>query len=156
MAALRSIDKQREQFLDGCKIGGREKIAGIGPSRISTLASFGIETAWDIQPHKVLAIPGFGPSMVTKLVAWRQSKEARFRFNPNHPVAAVEINAIEADLRVRSNNALATLQSAPSLLRSATEGATRVLAETEPAMNDLWITWKLAERHKRDASLFWG
>jgi DNA-binding helix-hairpin-helix protein with protein kinase domain len=153
MAALRSVDKQREQYLDSFKIGGKEKISGIGPGRIATLTSFGIETAWDVQSYRIQTIPGFGPSTAAKLTAWRQSKEAQFRFNPNHPIAAAEINAIEADLGARSAREFTVLQRAVPSLRNASTEAARILMETEPLLRDQFLAWKLAERRRRDASL---
>jgi len=154
MTALRSMEKQREQFLDGFKIGGREKISGIGPGRVATLASFGVETAWDVQSHRIQAIPGFGPVTAAKLIVWRQSKEAQFRFNPTHPIAAAEINAIDADLEAKTNRALAILRPAAAQLRDASTDAGRILQETGPVMKDQWLAWQLAERRRREANFF--
>jgi DNA-binding helix-hairpin-helix protein with protein kinase domain len=56
-------------------------IPDIGPSRTATLASFGIETAFDIEVKAVRQIPGFGPKYTHRLVDWRRQVEARFVFN---------------------------------------------------------------------------
>jgi hypothetical protein len=58
------------------------KINKIGSGRKAVLASFGVQTAADIEQHRISAIQGFGPALVSSLVAWRQSVEGRFVFNP--------------------------------------------------------------------------
>jgi DNA-binding helix-hairpin-helix protein with protein kinase domain len=45
------------------------------------LTSFGIETAADITASAVRAVPGFGEALTGKMLAWRQSHEAKFRYN---------------------------------------------------------------------------
>ncbi|MBP0615748.1 helix-hairpin-helix domain-containing protein [Jiella mangrovi] len=72
---------QLQRFLEGHLIA-RAKISGIGDGRKATLASYGIEDAFDVSYHKVLAVPGFGDATTGKLVSWRASIERRFVFNP--------------------------------------------------------------------------
>jgi DNA-binding helix-hairpin-helix protein with protein kinase domain len=69
-------------------------IKGIGAGRISVLRSFGIETALDVTPDKVSAVDGFGPARTSAVVGWRQSVEARFRFDPNKAVDPAERAAL--------------------------------------------------------------
>lgn len=152
LAALRSIEKQREQFLDGFRLA-KEKVPGIGPSRVATLSSFGIETAWDVDPYRIEAIPGFGPATAAKLIAWRQTKEARFRFNPSHPIAAAEINAIDAELGAKSHQAVSTLQTLATVLPRVAQEARTTIETSGPKLQEVWIAWKVAERHRRDGSL---
>jgi DNA-binding helix-hairpin-helix protein with protein kinase domain len=61
----------------------RASIRGIGPSKIATLASYGIDTAAEVDRHRILAIPGFGPTNSQPLLDWRTRAEARFVYNPN-------------------------------------------------------------------------
>ena len=42
-------------------------ISGIGPGRKATLQSYGIETAEDINDQAVLAVPGFGDGLTSRL-----------------------------------------------------------------------------------------
>ncbi|WP_186190007.1 hypothetical protein [Burkholderia gladioli] len=72
--------RQKAAYLDGFLIR-RAKIPGIGPAKTATLASFNIETANDITRRAVMAVPGFGEAYTTKLLAWRQGHEAKFRYN---------------------------------------------------------------------------
>ena len=104
----------------------------------------------DITPDRILAIPGFGPATATKLFVWRQTKEGLFRFNPNHPVALAELNAIEADLGTKTQQLASILRSGPTLMRQASEEAARVLAETEPLWKERWTDWELAKRRRQD------
>jgi DNA-binding helix-hairpin-helix protein with protein kinase domain len=73
---------QLADFLDQFEIQ-RAKISGIGPGRMQTLESYGIETAADITPAAIARAPGFGPKMQSNLMDWRQSLERRFSFNPH-------------------------------------------------------------------------
>jgi hypothetical protein len=72
--------RQRIDFLDRFLIR-RATIPGIGPAKTATLTSFGIETAADITASAVRAVPGFGEALTGKMLAWRQSHEAKFRYN---------------------------------------------------------------------------
>jgi DNA-binding helix-hairpin-helix protein with protein kinase domain len=56
------------------------KIKGIGPAKIATLASFGIESAADVAPEKLRGVPGFGPVNSGNLLAWRSMTEGRFAY----------------------------------------------------------------------------
>jgi TonB family protein len=68
-----------------------EGIKGIGAARKATLASWGIHTAADLTRGKLTQIPGFGSTLVTNLLAWRQRKESSFRFDPSKPIDPREL-----------------------------------------------------------------
>jgi DNA-binding helix-hairpin-helix protein with protein kinase domain len=57
-------------------------IPDIGPTRKTTLASFGIETAFDVEENAILEVPGFGPKLADRLIRWPQEIERQFIFNP--------------------------------------------------------------------------
>ncbi len=73
----------------------KAKIPGLGPTRIATLASYGIDTAGDVVASKIQAIPGFGPSSVAKLLSWRQVQEQSFSFDPGQAVPASEVAVVD-------------------------------------------------------------
>jgi DNA-binding helix-hairpin-helix protein with protein kinase domain len=112
--------RQRDAFLDRFPIR-TAKISGIGPAKTATLASFGIETAADVNETAVRAVPGFGEAMTAKMMAWRRTHEARFRYNPSpSPADAQAENAVRAawaakrsDLQTKIHSGLAALQSGP-------------------------------------------
>jgi hypothetical protein len=97
------------------------KISGIGPAKTATLASFNIETAADVTEATVRAVPGFGEAMTAKMMSWRRSHEAGFRYNPSaSPSDAQAENAVRsalaakrADLQTKIHSGLAALQSGP-------------------------------------------
>ena len=72
---------QREAFLQQYFISDAT-IEGIGTTRKATLASFGIETAADIERDAIFQVPGFGEKLTTRLICSRQEIEKQFIFNP--------------------------------------------------------------------------
>ena len=70
-------------------------ISGVGPSRVATLESFGIDTAWDVNWDAVERVPGFGPGLTSRVVAWRVVVEASFVFDPRKGVPQSITDAIE-------------------------------------------------------------
>ncbi|MGU9849740.1 protein kinase domain-containing protein [Pseudomonas koreensis] len=91
--------RQRIDFLDRFLIR-RAAIPGIGPAKTAMLASFGIETAADVTASAVRAVPGFGEAFTGKMLAWRQSHEAKFRYN-----ASADPSDIQAENAARSASA---------------------------------------------------
>jgi DNA-binding helix-hairpin-helix protein with protein kinase domain len=75
----------KKKFLDKFEISNAS-ISGIGPAKKSMLESYGIETAADISRNAILNVPGFGPALTTRLMDWKRTVEARFRFDPNSGV----------------------------------------------------------------------
>ena len=91
------LEVQRERYLDRHLIKGA-KIHKIGSARKAVLASFGIETAADIEQYRVAAVQGFGPSLVSELLAWRRSIERKFVFDAKEPINPAKIAAIKASV----------------------------------------------------------
>ncbi|OWK40213.1 helix-hairpin-helix domain-containing protein [Fimbriiglobus ruber] len=56
-------------------------IPDIGDARKSTLALFGIETAFDVERDAIFSVPGFKEKLTGRLLTWRAGVEARFAFN---------------------------------------------------------------------------
>jgi DNA-binding helix-hairpin-helix protein with protein kinase domain len=90
-------ERQLEVFLDRFLISDAA-IDGIGPARVSALASFNIETARDISYHGVMRVQGFGDALAGRLVSWRQTVERRFVFDPSRGIPQQDINALNARL----------------------------------------------------------
>jgi hypothetical protein len=85
-AAYQNVRRTRQlrDFLDSfliCNAG----IKGIGPAKLATLASFGIESAAHVSTAALQGAPGFGPVNSGNLLAWRSKLENRFvyREQPN-------------------------------------------------------------------------
>ncbi|REG49566.1 DNA-binding helix-hairpin-helix protein with protein kinase domain [Paraburkholderia sp. BL6669N2] len=90
-------DKQLAAFLDGVLIAEGE-IDGIGPTRISALASFGVETANDIEYNRVVRVQGIGDALAKRLLAWKGKIAAKFRFDPTRGVPQQDITALNAKI----------------------------------------------------------
>lgn len=113
--------RQRHAFLDGFLLS-RVKISGIGLAKTATLASFGIESAADINYNAVMAVPGFGEALTGKLLQWRREQEAKFRYNPAinpsdqqaEDAARAAATTKRTVLQNKLRSGLAALQSAPS------------------------------------------
>lgn len=141
--------RQRERYLDRFRID-RAEIRGIGTSRTSMLASYGIETAADVKKHKILQIPGFGAALTSELVDWRKKHERNFRFNPNEPVDRHEIDAMDRDLETQRQNLLSTLHQGSDSLRRISQEITAARSRLAPILDKAWTNLKIAEAH-RDA-----
>ncbi len=74
------IDRQQAAYLQS-KFISDTKIESISVGRKATLASYGIETAYDVEYNRVLAVPGLGPQVTNILCAWRT--EMLRQFTPN-------------------------------------------------------------------------
>ncbi len=72
--------RQRDAFLQS-KFICDYKIQGIGVGRQATLASYGIETAYDVEFNRVLAIPGFDVVLTNYLCSWKNGIERQFTLN---------------------------------------------------------------------------
>jgi hypothetical protein len=89
---------QLKAFLDKFPLQ-KDSVSGIGQSRITQLASFGIESAGDIDRDAILAVPGFGPQLADRLCTWRDDLKKRFRFNPASTMRPADIRRYERDLK---------------------------------------------------------
>jgi DNA-binding helix-hairpin-helix protein with protein kinase domain len=96
--------EQLKVFLEGFQIR-REKIANVGPTKLATLTSYGIETAADVSSEAVQNVPGFGPVNSQPLLEWRRKLEARFVYNANPTIAdKVAISTIRTELAQRADD----------------------------------------------------
>jgi DNA-binding helix-hairpin-helix protein with protein kinase domain len=136
--------RQLERYLDRFRID-RADIPGIGSSRTSMLASYGIETASDITKHTVHKIPGFGHKLTSELLNWRKGHEQNFSFNPNEPVNPRDIDALDRELNAERANLVSILRQGPEHLRrlSAETSATR--SRLMPLLERCWHEFQLTE-----------
>ena len=89
--------RQLEEHLDRFPIASAG-IPGIGPAKAAMLASYGIDTAGDVEHNKVLRVPGFGEVTTRRLLVWRQSHERTFRFDPRRGISQSDATAVERDI----------------------------------------------------------
>jgi DNA-binding helix-hairpin-helix protein with protein kinase domain len=111
------------------------KIPGIGPGRVATLASFGIETAADVTAKAILGIRGFGPAMANRLVEWRRTKERGFRFDPATPIPPGEIARVDATLAAERRDIANDLTRGHAMLSHLATTATQASAHLRPVLD---------------------
>ena len=88
-----SRERQQKKFLESCHIDACPS-SRLTENRRAALRSFGIETAADIDPHRMLGIPGFDAALISELVSWRKQQESRFVFDADLRVPATDIQSL--------------------------------------------------------------
>lgn len=134
----------RAQFLD------RAKIDGIGPGRKSTLVSYGIETANDVTKEVVEAVPGFGPALTAKLLAWRAVVAASFHFDQSKGVDPQEKAALDQRIAQKQLALQADLQRGPMELESLRQ---QILRDREACLRELAAATAAHAQARADVSL---
>lgn len=101
-------------FLESFPIASAS-IEGIGRARVSALEAAGIDTAADVTNRALAAVPGFGPVLSKRVLAWRKVHEARFvapattgTLTANSPALAT-IRSKGTSLEVAIRDGLSTL-----------------------------------------------
>ena len=127
---------QRVQFLQTQFISDHT-IEDIGPTREAVLRSNGIETAYDIEQDRILAIKGFGRRLTDKLVAWRRRKSGEFRFNAAAAISTSELAALNLKYKEAQQRIEAKLHSGLAKLRDCAEKANRDLSQRYARISEL-------------------
>jgi DNA-binding helix-hairpin-helix protein with protein kinase domain len=76
----KALSRAREEYLRE-KFISDHKVPGIGPGRVVLLASYGVETAFDVTPEALEPIRGIGPVLRGNLLAWREQVLGEFRYD---------------------------------------------------------------------------
>lgn len=63
-------------------------------SSLTSLESYGIETAADVVSAAVLTVPGFGDVLTNRLLSWRATVESQFRFDSSRGVPQADLMRI--------------------------------------------------------------
>ncbi len=94
---------QLSNYLDQFLLS-RATILGIGSNKKIVLASFGIETAADINKSDIIEIPGFGEVTATRLLEWREAHERKFVYNSKISSMDTKTQAkIESEFKKKSD-----------------------------------------------------
>jgi DNA-binding helix-hairpin-helix protein with protein kinase domain len=135
-------EHQLQKFLNTHFIADHT-ISNIGPGRKAALVSFGIETAADIEHHRIRTIKGFGPALTNDLLQWRKNLESRFVFDASKGIDPSDIRALDQKFSQRRQAIENALTAGPEsltksraeilrkreALRSQVESAARSLAQ---------------------------
>lgn len=106
---------QRKRYLEAIQIEPA-KIPGIGPGRKAMLASYNIETAWDVSEAHITKVPGFGPALTRELTKWRRVVESGFRFDATKGVDPRDIAALDRDIADMKRKLEQSLMNGPQAL----------------------------------------
>lgn len=87
-------DEQLSDYLDRFFVA-RQSWPKIPSSLISSLTSYSIETAADVNENDVSSVPGFGPVRTKMLLDWRRDKERGFQFDPHKSGHTAQLAAVE-------------------------------------------------------------
>jgi DNA-binding helix-hairpin-helix protein with protein kinase domain len=97
------------------------KISGIADIRKATLASFGIETAADINSRDIINIPGFGKHISGLLIAWRANIEHNFIFDSTKGINPQDLAALNQKFLQKRKKIEANLLAGPEELSQIKE-----------------------------------
>jgi hypothetical protein len=103
------------------------KIPKVGPGRLATLLSYGIETAADIDVDHLDALPGFGPTIIGELTGWRDAMAARFRYDPSKEPPAAEMRGVFMKYKQLHQAYESRLRGGPDQLRGIVSATARSL-----------------------------
>jgi DNA-binding helix-hairpin-helix protein with protein kinase domain len=143
----RERDTQLMQFLQQFYIG-KASIKGIGRNRKIILRAYGIETAADVEQHRIQQISGFGSVIAGNLVAWRKSIERKFVFKPNQPISPIELSNIKEAIKRKSSELDGKLRQSFSQLQRTSNEILAIRNSLQTAAVQICNTKKQAELDK--------
>jgi len=91
-------------------------IPHIKEGRKAMLSAYGIDDAADVARSALEAVPGFGQLLIIQLLIWRQSLEAKFKFNPSRGIDPDDIQRVDHEIAKRRSEIEALLAKGPSEL----------------------------------------
>ena len=106
----------------------------IGAGRKQVLASYGLETAFDLDVKAIEAIRGFGEALTKSLMDWKGSRQAAFQFDPKSGVPESEMKALVAQFRRQEAARFAQLDEGAEHLRTLTAQTEQKLKDLEPEL----------------------
>jgi DNA-binding helix-hairpin-helix protein with protein kinase domain len=131
------------EYLEAWTIS-KATIPDIGYSRKAILASFGIETAADVERHVVSRVPGFGKHLCERLLTWRRQLERAFAERGELKAPAEWLHSV----RIRHDSEVA---SAASRLRGAISEYQAAYSNYDKKMADIAIELDRARKDARTA-----
>jgi DNA-binding helix-hairpin-helix protein with protein kinase domain len=133
-----------EQHLRGCFISDAD-IPGIGPTRQQLLASFGIETAFDIEPGPIDMIKGFGKVLTGNLMAWKKQMIKDFRYDPSKSIPESELRTLALKYQQAQETLFGQLERGAAELENLAAGLERDLQAREPELRQRAAAWAQAK-----------
>jgi DNA-binding helix-hairpin-helix protein with protein kinase domain len=118
--------RQREAFLRSQFLSAA-KLEGVGPGWTAWLASYGMETAYDIDARRLAKILGANHLLLDYLLAWRRRVEAEFHFDESQGVPAADLQALVGKYSRLRQDLERALREGLEALRSFTRKARAAL-----------------------------
>jgi DNA-binding helix-hairpin-helix protein with protein kinase domain len=129
-------ERQLEAYLTQFAIADA-RISGIGRAKVATLSAYGIDTAADIDPGRIAAIPGFGPVTIRKLMGWRKHHEKGFVFDPTLGPDAASLQIVEREIAQKRSRIEAEVAAGLARLRTLAAAAEMHREKLERTRADL-------------------
>lgn len=127
-------EKQLHAYLDQFDIQN-SAIRGIGPAKLATLASYGIDTAADINRSRLLAVPGFGEATSRGLLEWRQKLETRFTYHSQeNDTDRQEIARIRSSIEAKAGPLRRKLSVGPHNIELIARRVLQANSSTDPVL----------------------
>lgn len=127
------------------------RIKGIGPSRVATLSSFGVDTAKDVTPRRLEGVPSIGPVLIQRLVDWRQSCEASFRYQPNQPLPVAALAALDREAAAKRSDVVDKFRHAVRRVEAARQAEVAEVSSAAQRLAAAQWHLKQAELNVREA-----
>ncbi len=128
------------------------KIKKIGSGRKAVLASFGVQTAADVDRQKIAAIQGFGPALIAELMAWRQNVTNKFVFNASEPVNQNDLLALKARVANRKRDLENNIRSSTAILQQTSTASLSHRAKLTNLANQAFAARRQAEVNEQAAT----
>jgi DNA-binding helix-hairpin-helix protein with protein kinase domain len=145
------FQQQLAQHLDQYRIESAN-LDGIGPGRIATLQSYGIETAEDINLSKLSTINGFGEKLVMRLLDWRRQCEGLFSFDPASMPTQSIIASIDRDIASKRQKIKQDLSAGMAQLTAI---RVQVEKDRQSAVNEALTIFRAYEQAAVNAKEVW-
>jgi DNA-binding helix-hairpin-helix protein with protein kinase domain len=147
--------KERRQLVDNQEALAREQylrttflidhdIEKIKKGRLQILAFYGIETAYDVEEDRILAVKGFGPGLTDNLMKWKQDRLAEFRFDARTGVPDADLRSLALRYSQRQSTLLAELEQKANELEGQADQVRRQVQILEAQMRPLVAEWAQA------------
>ncbi len=125
-------ERQLYAYLDKFEIQNAS-ISGIGPAKSLLLASYGIDSAADVNRARLLAVQGFGEITSRKLLEWRARLEQRFVYNAHETESdRIEATKIRSMIETKAVPLRRQLHAGPQNLKAALNRYQQLLATPDP------------------------
>ena len=131
--------RQLDAYLDNFEIRSAE-IKGIGPAKEAILASYGIETAADVESARLLAVPGFGQKSSQGLITWRAQLERGFKYSAaTNDTDRQELGRIRGQVESRAATLRRSLLAGPQDLSRLAAKVSAAATANDPVLNRIHV-----------------